>query len=290
MGKFSSIFVLLCLVVFTQCRPKPLDVNLPPYEPKVVVASQVLPGEIMFIGLTRSFTVLSQAGSNGGGDSADFANVLVDSALVTVEHSGIIDTLVKFSPGIFASIQTLDNPGTIYTLKVKDYDLGEEVSSTTEMLEKVDFDTVYPIITKSPDDTVVTIKTEFTDDPSTSNFYMINVYSREILNNGLDLNSFFDNGSNKVETTRIFTDAGLNPGKNSIDLEIESISATDSIAVALSNISEEYYNFLTKRDKGGNIFAEITSEPINYPTNINGGLGFFNTHFPDVYYFDLNEH
>ena len=52
---------------------------------------------------------------------------------------------------------------------------------------------------------------------------------------------------------------------------------------------ESYYEFLKKREKGGNVFTELTNEPINYPSNVKGGFGFFNTHFPDVEYFDLNE-
>ena len=74
-----------------------------------------------------------------------------------------------------------------------------------------------------------------------------------------------------------------------IDIELELAGATDSVAIALSNISESYYEFLKKREKGGNVFTELTNEPINYPSNVKGGFGFFNTHFPDVEYFDLNE-
>lgn len=290
MKKLNYIYIVLCLLVFSQCQPPPLDLKLDEFEPGVVVASQVLPGEVMFIGLTRSFTALSNAGNNGGGDSADFANILVDSARVTITHNGDIDTLVKLAPGLFASIKTLDDPGTIYTLNVHDYGLGKSVSATAEMLAKVEFDTIYPVVTKAPEDTSVVFKAEFTDNPSERNFYMINIYSRHVLDEGLDLNSFFENGSNKVETTRIFSDQDLTSGLNKLDIDVSGANVTDSIAVALSNISEEYYDFLKKREKGSNIFAKATNEPINYQTNVKDGYGFFTTHFPDVHYFDLNEH
>lgn len=287
----KNIFFLFIGTVFLiQCTPKPLDLTLPDFEPKTTVASQILPGEIMFIGLTKSFTVLSDEGSNSDNRDADFFDkILVDSALVTINHSGITDTLFKVSNGLFASIKTLDNPGTIYTLNVIDYDLGEVVSSTTEMLQKISFDTVYPVITKNPTDTTVFIQTEFTDSPSEENYYMINVYTREVLDAGLDLNSFFENGQNKVQVTRIYSDQELNPGKNEIEISLKNIAITDSVAVTLSNISEEYYSFLKKRERAGNIFSDITAEPINYPSNIKNGLGFFNTHYPDVHYFDLKE-
>ncbi len=291
MKKINYIFGLIGIVFISfQCQPDPLDITLPEYEPSLVVASQVLPGKIMFIGLTRSFTVLSSAGSKGSGDSSTFSNVLVDSAFVSIEHSGEVDTLINISPGLFASLKPLDNPGVNYTLKVTDYMLNKSITASAEMLESVKFDTVYPVINNNLNDTVVTIHAEMTDDPMDNNFYMINVYSRNILNDGLDLNSFFTNGENKIQSTILYNDTELKNLDYKIDINLEKVGTKDSIAVALSNISESYYEFLKKREKSGNIFTELTNEPINYPSNINGGLGFFNTHFPDVEYFDLNEY
>ncbi len=290
MKNIKYIFGVVGIVLFAmRCQPDPLDITLPEYEPSVVVASQVLPGEIMFIGLTRSFTILSSAGNDGGGDSSTFANILVDSAFVSIEHGGQVDTLFNIAPGLFASTTPLDNPGTNYNLKVIDYMLNKTATASAEMLAYVQFDTVYPILDKGLNDTLVTIHAEFTDDPSDRNFYMLNIYSREILSNGLDLNSFFSNGENKIQSTVLYTDTELSSLNFTLDIEVEKVGSRDSIAVALSNISEGYYDFLKKREKGGNIFTELTNEPINYPSNITGGIGFFNTHFPDVEYFDLNE-
>tara|TARA_B100000795_G_scaffold263279_1_gene242191 strand:+ start:882 stop:1757 length:876 start_codon:yes stop_codon:yes gene_type:complete len=291
MNKLTPIFAAVSTLLFlTKCQPEPLDITLPQYEPEIVVASQVIPDEIMFIGLTRSFTVLSSDGSNGSGDSSTFLGILVDSALVTIEYSGLKDTLFKIAPGLFASLTTLDNPGTNYTLNVKDYLLNKTVYANSEMLTKIKFDSIFPIINTSEIDTTVSIHVEFTDNTNEQNHYMINVYSREIINLGLDLNSFFNNGENKIRSTVLFDDKDLIGDKYSFDIKIDNIEISDSIAISLSSISQDYYEFLKKREKSGNIFTEITNEPINYPSNIKGGLGFFNTHSPDIKYFDLNKY
>ena len=290
MKSIKYIFGLISIVLMlVKCQPDPLDIILQEYEPSLVVASQVLPGKIMFIGLTRSFTVLSDAGSKGYGDSSTFANLLVDSAFVSIEHGGQVDTLFKISPGLFASPTPLDNPGTNYTLKVTDYLLNKSATASAEMLANVKFDTVYPVVINNLNDTIVTIHAELINNPNDNNFYMVNVYSREILKNGLDLNSFFNNGENKIQSTVLYKGADLKKIDFKIDIELELAGPGDSVAVALSNISEDYYDFLKKREKGRDVFTELTNEPINYPSNVKGGLGFFNTHFPDVVYFDLNE-
>ena len=46
--------------------------------------------------------------------------------------------------------------------------------------------------------------------------------------------------------------------------------------------------YLNLRKKSENLFSQITQEPINYPSNVQGGYGFFNTHIPDVRFFLLN--
>ena len=97
-------FIIIALFLLLSCRPKPLDIKLDTYEPEIVVASQIVPNYLMMVGLTRSFTVLSNAGYDSNGDAEIFSNLLIDSALVTVMSESGIDTLYMVSPGLFASL------------------------------------------------------------------------------------------------------------------------------------------------------------------------------------------
>ena len=65
------------------------------------------------------------------------------------------------------------------------------------------------------------------------------------------------------------------------------VTFEDSLMILLSNISEGYYSFLMSRERSGNFLAEATNEPINYPSNVENGLGYFNTHYPSLRFFDL---
>jgi hypothetical protein len=55
----------------------------------------------------------------------------------------------------------------------------------------------------------------------------------------------------------------------------------------LASISKPYYDFLKVRSDNRFSFVEFAGEPINYPTNVQGGYGFFNLHTPDVRIFVL---
>ena len=286
----KNILKSICvLILVLSCRPKPIDVELDEYEPEIVVASQIVPDYVMMVGLTRSFTVLSNAGYEGGGDSATFVNVLIDSALVTVESVSGIDTLFMISPGLFASVNKLENPGGAYHLKVVDYDMNKTATATSIMQHNVPLDTVIPSLNVQEGDTTIHVDLTFRDINNESNFYVLSVYSRNSNKGGLDVNTFFDNGSNNIEYQELIEDKNQDGQIFERSFNLESVSTNDSLLVLLSNISEGYFHFLESRERSGNLLSEITNEPVNYPSNVNNGLGYFNTHYPSIRFFDLSE-
>ena len=276
------------VIVLWSCRPEPLDVKLDEYEPKVVVSSQVIPNYLMVVGLTRSFTVLSSAGLNGGGENITFYNLLIDSALVTISTSYGTDTLFKLSPGLFVSLKELAMPGGTYNLKVVDYGLRETITANSTMLQNVPLDTVIPTLNlEEEEDTSINLMISFVDPKEIENFYVLSVYSRNSNTTLLDINMFFENGSNKLEYQELIKDRNSDSDTIKRAFTLKNVKTSDSLMVSLSNISEGYYSFLKSRERSGSLLSLITNEPINYPTNINGGYGYFNTHNPSFRFFDL---
>lgn len=56
----------------------------------------------------------------------------------------------------------------------------------------------------------------------------------------------------------------------------------DALEVSLSNVSYDYFNYVTMRLENQLALAELFSEPVYYATNIRGGRGFFTLHMTDV--------
>lgn len=286
--KFFS-FLIISLLMILSCRPDPIDIKLDVYEPDIVVASQIVPNYVMMVGLTRSFTILSNAGYESEGDAEMFANLLIDSALVVVESMSGIDTLYMISPGLFASINELEQTGGAYHLKVIDYNLNKVAIATSIMQQNVPLDTVIPSLHTEGEDTTIDVYVLFKDIPNQSNFYVLSVYSRNANKGGLDVNTFFENGSNNIEYQELIDDKNKNGKMLERSFNLPTVSPNDSLMVLLSNISEGYFRFLESRERSGNPLSEITNEPVNYPSNIDNGLGYFNTHYPSIRLFDLKE-
>lgn len=288
--KYTALFYLtLFAVLLTACRPDPLEIALPEAPSQVVVFSQIIPGQLMTVSLTRTLDALLFSESEGDSLSQNILNnLLVTDAVVTVSYRAITDTLFEVGAGFYISTSTPQFTNEVYTLKVVTPE-GESLTATNQMLPIVSFKSIQPEVIRDSIGGQVKIAFEIADVPE-KNWYMLNFYKpQEVDLSGIDLNSFFGANSNVLVKTELLNDAAITDGIFTGIIDLPEVSASDSLLVSLSNISESYYQFLEVREKSDNFLTQITKEPLSLPTNVEGGLGFFNTHFPDLHFFDLNE-
>ena len=298
MNRFKKGVFVFCVfaVLFAGCIPDPIDIELPPYEPKMVVASQIIPHRVMIVGLTKSFTILSDATPSDTSVQPGFIDsILVKDALVTVSYLDKKDTLFMVSPGVYTSTNTLLEEYGTYTLEAKDPVTGKTITASSTILPQVKFDTIIPVVKKDPKDTIISINYRFTDVPGQNNWYVINFYKKnhDSSSSHFDLNTFFNRGSNKLLTNFELindNDKAFENGIFSKEVFMEKVKSTDTIAVTISNISEGYFQFLAAYKRAGSLFNQLTGEPITYPTNVINGLGFFNTHYPDIRFIYLKNY
>ncbi len=293
MKVFIKTIPLWALVTFFACRPKPIDIEVNQASVKLVVSSRIIPNSIMVIALTRSFSALEHKGQADSISAGFLDSVLVSNAIVTVSYMGKTDTLYMIRPGIYGSINTLQYNYGSYSLHVKDIYTGLEATATTTLLPLVPFDTVRPYLVKNPGDTTAYLHYELTDDPAIENYYVVNYVKKlnSSNSNPLDIGQIFSNGNNAFQTYfDLLNDDSFSNGKYSLDKKLEGVNSRDSIAVSVSNISRGYYEFLSAYKRSGSLINQLTGEPINYPSNVENGYGFFNAHYPSIKVFDMKQY
>ena len=287
----NLLYILSVITLLASCRPEPLVIELPAHEPKLVLNTQIIPNQIMFVGLTRTMGALSFSEENG--DTASNAlldTLLVQNATVVVSYGSNADTLIEVESGLYISLTTPQYTDELYTIHVVDHDRGLECTASSTMLQQVPMDNMTATYSNDAD-SLLSIQTNFTDIDG-DNFYMLNVYKQKDDNDaeaGQDVNNYFANGTNVLLYTQLIDDRLYDSNSIESTIDLIGIEPNDSIAVTLSHISEEYFNYVSLRNKSGNWFSEITQEPINYPTNVVNGYGFFNTHFPDTRFLFVND-
>lgn len=274
-----SIFVL-CI----SCTVQDLPISVDPAEPQIAVSSLVGPSETFFVTMSRSFSALSAEDTDDL--TQDFIDrLLIDSALVVLEYEGITDTLEAIGgiPGLFGTqLQTFID-FQVLSLTAFDSTSGERVSAESVLLPAVEMDSIS--ITKN--DTLFEDLINFyyrVPDREEENFYVVQAYQ---LTSGdttqvdsSDSGNLFFSDQNFLIYEQLLTDRGSEDGfieKNEI---IEFTSSTDSALVVITNISEGYYNFLEARQRSGGFISSLANEPVNHPSNIENGVGYFSAHQP----------
>jgi len=279
-GRNGRVRLALLLMIFASgfgfyaCMPEPLEVeNIPVIRPQIVVSSQILSDTLVVVALTKTLGALD-AGKRS--DPYDLiAEIAINDAFVTITTKGVTYELKHLQDGAYQGFYIPLAAGDECHLSVKSAAFGE-VSATTVVQQPVYFDTLKAETYYNGFDEFAQVSYMLTDPPST-NYYMINVQGakkdvviKNIMNPDAYIKLLEDGEFNGLVFSDVF---------NSAPYKFEE---GDSIAISLANVSKDYYDFLKLRVVNRLGLVEYLSEPIDYPSNVRGGRGFFNLHIPDV--------
>lgn len=286
MKRLINLFQLFVLASLMSCQLESLPISVEPAESRIAVASLVGPEDLIFVSLTKSFSALSAESISE--ITEDFTQaLLIDSALVTLSYDGFTDTLETFFDitGLyFTELQTF-NEFQLLELSVFDSTTSELATAQSILQPPVEVDSVE--ITRR--DTTINFFSDlyfsFEDPPVQENFYVMQIYQftppDSTDSDSSSQGGLFFGDNNFLIYERIFTDRGAyEDGRIRRDDVIEFSSPVDSALVVLTNIEEGYYNFLEARGRSGSFAASVANEPVNHPTNITNGVGYFSAHQP----------
>ncbi|MBI1183322.1 DUF4249 family protein [bacterium] len=277
--KLLSFILIIYLAV--ACLPEPLEIDVPQAESKLVISSQVVPNNNIVIAVSRSFSALEGKG-NKQSDADGLDKYLIEHALVVLSYAHISDTLSTSpaTPGVYFSKLKPEEPNELFSLFVHDSISGQEVTSQSTMLDKVSMQSV--VLTAKPTesvlDTVYNLSVRF-EDPAGENWYALNIINPKKLGK---TNDIFAVSGSEVSYTLLISDKIYNSKQINFEAEIMGFQIPDTAVVMLSNISESYFRYLDARKRGGSILASITGEPVNHPSNVQNGYGYFNTYNPSI--------
>ena len=276
----KTLTCIICCLVLASCEPEPLSIEIPQAETKLVLYTQNLPNQALIVSLSKSFSALVLP-NDAGLDStitdslnAVFINqFLVDSAIVTVIGPDYNDTLIRAISGFYIAPFFPFTPGNNYRLEAFDPSTGLSIISNTETLPIANFENFTAKRGNGEDSSTITLTYKIEDLPG-SNYYLVNIYTASIPQSNF---LGFDNDNEGRSFT--FTDREYPVNEVSREDNYFYEGDTDSIVATLTNISRDYYDFLLARNRAGNSFL---SEPVSFPSNVEGGYGYFNLHFPSA--------
>lgn len=278
---------LIVLIVFSSliysCMPDPLTIeNIPQHDEKLIVSSQLIPNHGFVISVSRSYDPLEF--SIHWNTQEILNRILIDSAEVSVRFNEQSIKLKQIGQGVYSTNQLPLFENKTYKLEVKAEGFEQPAYAQSKMLPKVKIDSLQANWQIRENDTTLNLSYSI-QDKKEANWYILNVYK-----NTSSLNNYYQFMKSHIKTVLIndqdISDAGL---KDIIELPYKKLIHEDSLSVSLSNISQEYYEFLNLRSNSMNWIMDITQEPVNYPSNIENGLGIFNAHQTDLHQVPLRQ-
>jgi hypothetical protein len=278
----ATLVAIAGAIILGGCIPEPLEVDdIPKVKPQIVVSTQILPQQSLVVLLTKTIGALDASEDTDPEELLE--QIAVDDALVTVTGPHGSYVLESLDNGVYGGVEIPFEPNQIFSLRIESASLGVVTAETTVKslvtFEEIEAD----LYLNGFNDTLAQITYSLVD-PIEKNYYMINVQEVE----RVDL---LENALNPRAFTRLVDDKDFQNRQFSEQFKVftRDFSAEDTIAVSLSNISAEYYEFMKLRIDNRFNLVEFLGEPVNYPTNVKGGKGFFNLYIPDVRFFILEE-
>lgn len=283
----SSQRLLLLFIVglfSASCSIESLPISVEPAEEKIAVASLIGPEETFFVTLSRSFSALSAEDVNDlTNDGID--RLLLNRALVILEYEGITDTLENIFDvnGLYGTQLEAFNDFQFLTLTVFDSTTNKSISAQSMLQPQIQVDsiTVTRDSTRFEDAAVLTYN--IIDRPE-DNFFVVQAYQLtdpDTTTADSSENDIFFNNDTFLIYEELLTDRGVSDdGIIRREELINFSSATDSALVVVTNISEGYYRFLEARRRSGGLISSLANEPVNHPTNVQNGVGYFSAHRP----------
>jgi hypothetical protein len=266
---------------------KEVDLDLPEYEPKIVVESYLQPGQPYFLFLTesagyfdgiqvkylRDAVVTIKHGSESVTlqpieiSIADAAGIL-DTALLNILKPVIGETVYIYG-SLFQTVPEVYNEDFTLNIELPD---GRKVSAVTRLLSPVKVD---KIDWKFNADSLAYTLTQITDPQGVANYYrrVFELRRREIRENPdgtLDTVLYTNVEQDFYTNDDIVGSDGLILYGTNYDYRVG-----DTLTATLYHITRDYYRFLETRDAA--IIANLSpfGTPAVVYTNIVGGTGVF---------------
>lgn len=291
----STILIALITLAFTSCRkPKPVDIYVPQAKPRLVISSMALNEHAII--LSAGYSIESMTKLEDSTNTGVPKELLLDSGIVQItETGGQPYTLERISSGVYGSRSLHIKPGVNYTLTVTDPAKQLSIGATTQYTPAPSVaESAVKFIPGTGKDSILKISIAINDASANGFYFVCYNTAREIrknthlsLNNSLNQNF---NAINSFEPKNI----QLIEGENAIDgIVRQSFSteayANDTMIVQIAQVDEGYFKYLSAYKRTGYLINQLTGEPINLPTNIRTGYGYFSLYSPVRYAFDLGK-
>lgn len=280
MNNSKAIALLVIAISLFGCRkPKPLDIEIPQSESKMVISSMIVNDHA--IAVSAGYTVGTALDlQTAAEDSSLPKDAFIDSAIITIsspEHSPV--QLARAEQGLYITNDIDLVAGITYTLTVTDPKKNITATATTTYIPNNKNIGVASEFSTANGDSILKLNVTV-DNANSDDRYFVSYGSLSQLRAAAFVKDHSTKSKLKAlasfepKRIQLIDNNMLKQDKLEHSFSIRS-ALKDTMIIQVAHIDQAYYKYLTAYKRTGYFINQITGEPIDLPTNIQTGYGYF---------------
>jgi hypothetical protein len=284
----NALLLVSALALLGSCRPKPLNIEIVQAPPVLVVSAATTDQHTVLISAAYSInSLLSLEDTVNGADLP--AGTLLENATVTLAAPGRQpDTLQHIGNGLYGNRNLELQPGATYNLDIYRQDKGLVATATTTYFPAPDVDTIQVHVNRAAKDTTVTLTVKL-GSVTRGDYYFVSYHSSVRARKGGTSPDAMPATLASFSPKQLTLLSGEEMQNGILTKTIPlTCKGNDTLLVHTAKIDKAYYDYLTMYKRSGSLINQLTGEPINLPSNVVKGLGFFALSVPvrSVFYLE----
>lgn len=288
------VFILVAATALYSCRkPKPLTIDIPQRKDQPVIASTMPDDRTLLVSAGYSLDAITNISDSNSNNKIP-KSMLIDSGMISIaEAGGTARNLTKLSAGMYATTGIQLKEGSTYTLQLADYRKGVTATATTTYMPQPARGQVTPTyIGDKNGDTLYKLNVTIPDAKQGAHYFMGYTTTRQLREN---VKLLTQSPSQNAAAIAGFEAKQIEMIQSNVTGELTQqytlkLSPQDTLIVQVARIDEGYFKYLQTYKRTGYLINQLTGEPINLPTNIETGYGYFAIYKPHRYVFALKKH
>lgn len=292
MNKKIVLLLLTSAALYSCRKPKPLTIDIPQRKDEPVIASTMPDDRTLLVSAGYSLDAITNI-DDSTNNSRIPKSMLIDSGMVSIsEAGGTARNLTKVSAGMYATTGLQLKEGSTYTLQVADYRKGVTATATTTYMPQPTRGQVVPAYMGDKNgDTLFKLSVTIPDAQKGAHYFMGYTTTRQLREN---VKLFTQSPSQNTAAIAGFEPKQIEMIQSNVTGELTQqytlkLSPRDTLIVQVARIDEGYFKYLQTYKRTGYLINQLTGEPINLPTNIQTGYGYFAIYKPHRYVFALQK-
>lgn len=271
---FAALASVACS--FMACKPRPLEIRIPQAPPQITISAAVFDEHSVFVSAGYSLSSLESLKDTAATHTRIPQEAMLKDALLLLSENGAQpDTLYTVSPGLYGNRALHLHAGAAYRLEVLDREGKVLAVAATTYQAGARVERMVPGIAYNPEDTIVSLSVKLGQVQADDHYVVSYTTTRRARSeaNPVSLDAAgLASFSPKQLSLYSYADARDGAIEKSFAVDARE---DDTLIVIAGKIDPAYFDYLTVYKKSGSLINQLTGEPVNMPTNIVTGLGFF---------------